>query len=395
MGIKIVKICVVPTMFPKYKGDYYGSFVFDEVKILVKNGFEVHIVTQHNSGIPYEEIMDGIHVHRFRWFEPKEFKALVHFKGFMDYLRLITYVISLFFNLIYVFRKFNMDIIHAHSVVPTGFIGVIVAKILRKPILITAHGMDISNYENSPFFKRLITFSLINSNKAIAVSEDLAKKIELMGINNNLLTLRNAVDINRFKPSKNIIMRHSNKIKDDELLILFIGNIEIFKGIFELLEAFQQINSNNKNVKLMIIGGGTKEHKIKNKVSKYNLDDYVIFKGEISPETIQNYYQMADIFTLPSYTEGLPMVVIEAMACGIPVVGSNAGGIPELVKDNVNGFLVPPKDVEILKEKLEILVDNDKLRKKFGKGALETVDDEFNIDKKVEKLKKIYLEIMK
>ena len=94
-----MKICLVPTMFPKFKGDYYGSFVFDDARILVEKGFEVHVITQHNPNIPYEEVIDGIHVHRFRWMEPKKFKALVHFKGLTDNFRLITYLISLFFNL--------------------------------------------------------------------------------------------------------------------------------------------------------------------------------------------------------------------------------------------------------------------------------------------------------
>ena len=143
----------------------------------------------------------------------------------------------------------------------------------------------------------------------------------------------------------------------------------------------------------MIVGEGHDEQKVRDTVSNFNLKDYVIFTGKISPEIIQNYYQMADIFTLPSYTEGLPLVVIEAMACGLPVVVSTAGGIPELVKNNFNGFLVPPKDKEILTEKLEILVDNDILRKNFGLNALETVDDEFNIEKKVNDLIMVYKEL--
>ena len=168
-------------MFPKYKGDYYGSFVFDDVKELAKKGFEVHVVTQHNKGIPYEEVMEGVHIHRFKWLEPGEFKALLHFKGFIDNIRLITYIISLFFYLIWIVRKFNIDIIHAHSVIPTGFIGVIVSKIIRKPVFITVHGMDIANFEDRLFYKMLITFSLVNSNKTIAVSKYIAKIMKSLG----------------------------------------------------------------------------------------------------------------------------------------------------------------------------------------------------------------------
>ena len=134
----------------------------------------------------------------------------------------------------------------------------------------------------------------------------------------------------------------------------------------------------------------TKNKRLKKLFQTINLENSIIFTGKISPEIIQKYYQMADIFTLPSYTEGLPLVVIEAMACGLPVVVSTVGGIPELVKDGNNGFLVPPKDSFSLNEKLEILVNNEELRKKIGTKALETVDDEFNIDKKVDKMINMY-----
>lgn len=393
-------------MFPKYFGDSYGPFVFEEAKFLVKKGIEVHVITQHNQGAAYEEIMEGVHVHRFKWLEPKEFKALIYFSGLVDNIRLLTYLISLFFNLLRITRKYNLELFHAHHTIPTGFVAILVSKIMRLPVVVTAHLMDITthgtdvgplenivDFESNLIFKRLIMFSLNSSNKIIAVSEDLSTKIEQMGINKDITILRNAVDISRFKPSKNMEMRQNYKIGDDDLLILFIGHLETFKGIFELLDAFYEINKKHTNTKLMIVGEGHEEQKVRDTVSKLKLEGSIVFTGKVSPETIQNYYQMADIFTLPSYTEGLPLVVIEAMACGLPVIVSTVGGIPELVKDGKNGFLVPPKDKLILEKKLEILVDKMELREKFGVKAFETVDDEFNIDKKVDKLIKIYQEL--
>lgn len=408
VGDKILKICIVTTMFPKYFGDSYGPFVFEEAKFLVKKGVEVHVITQHNQGAAYEEIMDGVHVHRFRWLEPKEFKALIYFTGLIDNFRLLTYVISLFFNLIMIKRRYGIELFHAHHTIPTGLVAIMVSKIIRVPVVITAHLMDITthgtdvgplenivDFESNSIFKRLIMYSMNSSKKIIAVSQDLANRIVQMGINKDITVLRNAVDINRFKPSKNMEFRHNNKIYDNDILILFIGHLETFKGIFELLYSFHRIKLDHKNIKLMVVGEGHEEEKVRNIVSKYKLDNFVIFAGKVSPETIQNYYQMADIFTLPSYTEGLPLVVIEAMACGLPVVVSTVGGIPELVKDDVNGFLVPPKDKASLTKKLKKLVDDIDLREKFGRKALETVDDEFNIDKKVDKLIEIYQGMVK
>lgn len=389
-----MKICFVPTMFPKYKGDYYGSFVFDDARMLVENGFEVYVVTQHNPCIPYQELMDGIHVHRFKWLEPKEFKALVHFKGLIDHFRLLTYLISLFFDLLMTIRKYDIDIIHAHSVIPTGLVGVIVAKIVRKPIIITSHGMDITNFENSSFFIKLITFSLNNCDKAIAVSKDLAEKMRYLGIHpSNITVLKNGVDTNRFKPFKNKNIREKYKIKDKEILILFVGYLDTFKGIFEMMNAFNKIKKDNDIVKLMIVGTGPQEDELKSRFINLGLEKSVIFAGKIPPTDIHEYYQAADIFVLPSHTDagGPPVVFIEAMACGLPVIGTNVGGIPEGIENGVNGFIVPPKNDNELAKKLEILIKNKDLRKEFGNNSLKKIhENSMTLEKKAEKIIDLY-----
>lgn len=381
-------------MFPKFPGDYYGSFIFDEVKLLAENGFEVHVVTQHNPGIPYEEIMEKIHVHRFQWLEPKTFRALVHFKGITDVFRMLTYVFSLFFNLIWIIRKYKIQIIHAHSVIPTGFIASIVSKIMGKSLFITAHGMDINNFENKPFFNYFISRSLNSSTKSIAVSEDLAKKMRAMvNDENKIVVLRNAVDTNRFNPTRNRSIRKNFDIKDDEILILFVGYLDEFKGIFELVNAFGAIARENKNVKLMMVGAGPRKEDLLNIITRIGINDEVVFTGMIEHQNIHEYYQTADIFVLPSYTEGggPPLVIMEAMACGLPIIGTNVGGIPEGVENNVNGFILPPKNVDQLNEKLNILIKNKDLRKKFGNNSLERIEEySIALGKKTEKLINLY-----
>jgi len=378
-------------MFPKFKGDYYGSFVFDEVKALAEEGFEMHVVTQHNPGISYEEIMDNIHVHRFRWLEPKTFRALVHFHGLMDTFRMITYVISLFFNLIRIIRKYKIQIIHAHSVIPTGFVASIVSKLMHKPLFITAHGMDINNFENSRIFNYFIASSLNSSFKSIAVSEDLAKKMRFMVKDKNrVFVLRNAVDTDRFNPTRDKSIRSKFDINDEDILILFVGYLDEFKGIFELINAFNVINSENRNVKLMMVGTGPKKEDLLKILTKMNIEDEVIFTGRVEPQKIHKYYQAADIFVLPSYTEGLPVSVLEAMACGLPVVATNVGGIPEIITDRVNGFIVPSKNEKELIKKLAALTNNKDYREKFSQKSVEKINDEFNSGKKLKRLVDLY-----
>ncbi len=383
----ILRICIIPTMFPRFEGDYYGPFVFNEAKALVKKGFEVHVVTPHNQGAVYEEIMDGIQVHRFRWWEPKPFKALVYFKGLKDYIRLLTYLISLFFCLIQINRKYNIEIMHAHSVIPTGFVGAIIAKLLNVPFFITAHGMDVYNFEKYSIFRHILLFSLNSGDSAIAVSEDLVEKMRFLGVDvNKIVLLMNAVDTERFKPARNKLLRNKYHIHDKELLILFVGYLDVFKGIFEILNAFHNLKNKSSNLKLMMVGGGPKESELKTLVSEFDLEDAVIFTGEVKPGIIQEYYQAADIFVLPSHIKGVPVVVIEAMACGLPVVVSNT----EIVEDGLNGFLVPHNNSELLANKIEILVNDPVLREKFRKESIKTINKEFNINIKVEKLIKLY-----
>ncbi len=379
-------------MFPKYKGDYYGSFVYDEAKKLVENGIEVHVLTQHNHGAPYEELMDGIYVHRFRWMEPKEFRALVHFKGLKDNLRLVTYVISLFFTLIKIVKKYKIDIIHAHSVIPTGLVGVIVAKIMGFPLFITTHGMDINNFDAKSIYGHLISFSLNHCDRAIAVSDDLAETMKSLGINKDkIIILRNAVDTERFKSFKNTKFRHKYGVKENEILILFVGYLDTFKGIFELIDTFYEINKKNKNVKLMMVGTGPKKDELKKKISHLGLRSYVMLTGAVSNTEIHSYYQMADVFVLPSYTEGFPLSVLEAMACGIPVVASNVGGIHEIVKNGLSGFLVYPKKREELTEKLNLIIDNEDLRKKFVNNSYELINNNsLNMETKIKILIELY-----
>ncbi|AUB55999.1 hypothetical protein BK007_08300 [Methanobacterium subterraneum] len=382
-------------MFPKFKGDYYGSFVFDEVKELAKKGFEIHVVTQHNPGIPYEETMDNIHIHRFRWLEPKTFRALVHFKGIMDTFRMVTYVISLFLNLIRIVRKYKIQIIHAHSVIPTGFIASMVSKIMNKPLFTTAHGMDINNFENQRIFNYFISVTLNSSFKAIAVSEDLARKMKLM-VNDEtkVFVLRNGVDTSRFNPARNRSLRDNFGINDDDVLILFVGYLDKFKGIFELINAFYEINGENKNVKLMMVGVGPRKGELVNILTGLDINNEVIFTGRVEPQKIHKFYQAADIFTLPSYTEGLPVSVLEAMACELPVVATTVGGVPEIITDGLNGFLVSPKNEKDLIKKLVALVNNENLRKEFGKNSLEKLNENsMTLQKKIELLIGFYRDV--
>ena len=180
------------------------------------------------------------------------------------------------------------------------------------------------------------------------------------------------MDNKRFNPIKNKEIRYKYHINNDEVLILFIGHLEEFKGLFELIYAFNNLIKENKKAKLMLIGEGSQRNYSLEVVSRLGLEKFILFVGKIPPSDIHKYYQSADIFVLPSHTDagGPPVVFIEAMACGLPVIGTSIGGIPEGIENGVNGFIVPPKNVDKLTEKIDVLLKDGKLRKEFGNNSL-------------------------
>jgi glycosyltransferase involved in cell wall biosynthesis len=140
----------------------------------------------------------------------------------------------------------------------------------------------------------------------------------------------------------------------------------------------------------MMVGTGPKKEDLLKILTKMNIEDEVIFTGRVEPQKIHKYYQAADIFVLPSYTEGLPVSVLEAMACGLPVVATNVGGIPEIITDRVNGFIVPSKNEKELIKKLAALTNNKDYREKFSQKSVEKINDEFNSGKKLKRLVDLY-----
>ena len=158
--------------------------------------------------------------------------------------------------------------------------------------------------------------------------------------------------------------------------ILFAGNICKRKGVYDLIEAVKCLQ--HRNIKVNIYGDGDVRD-LKEVIRESNLEDIVSIRGWVPYACIGNIYNGMDIFVLPSYMEGLPMSILEAMGKGIPVISTNIGGIPEAVLQGQNGFIVEPGDIKGLAEKLELLICNEKLRLSMGKKSREIVEEKFSI----------------
>lgn len=182
-----------------------------------------------------------------------------------------------------------------------------------------------------------------------------------------------------------------NKYKD-KFIISFIGRLISGKGVSDLISALENISY---DFVLFVIGGGPERKNLEALAKKLNLQNKIIFFGYQKFEDAISIIKISDAVVNPSYTEGLPTSVIEAALCRKAIVATNVGGTPEIITDNKNGFLIEPKNIGLLKEKLEVLANDKLLREKFGASARDQAVNKFNWEKSTEEYLKIFNEMEK
>jgi glycosyltransferase involved in cell wall biosynthesis len=252
----------------------------------------------------------------------------------------------LFCPVIILFRQW--DAVIGSWIYPDGLVAVLLGKLKRIPALAVALGTDVNDLANRSTQRSQVQRILSQAAATVTVSQDLANKLAALGINQEKLhVILNGVDSDSFKPQPKNAAKMELGFKHSEKLLLFVGSHIPEKGCFELINAFNAISQQEPNCKLVMIGGGSAALALQDLVSQLKLDSKVIFAGKLSHDLLPRWFAAADALCLPSYREGIPNVIMEAMASGLPVVATSVGGIPEVVTDE-SGILITPKDVESL-----------------------------------------------
>jgi len=296
--------------------------------------------------------------------------------------------------------KYNPKLIHAHFGVE-GVYAMNLARELDVPLITTFHGFDATTIDSALLFSKKpawINYLLYRKQLAkrgdifICVSDFIRNKVLSLGFpEDRTITHYIGIDTNI---KGDILERPNHKT------ILHVARLTEKKGTKYLIDAFATISKEDKETKLIIIGTGPLEHKLKEQVEKLNLNERIMFLGALPHSEVLKWMQKADIFSLPSITadsgdsEGLGMVFLEAAIYEVPVVATLHGGIPEVVKNGETGFLVPEKNSKELANKLLILLKDENLRKKMGRAARQMVKEKFDIKKQTQKLEKIYQDLL-
>lgn len=384
-----MKILVITNLFPNKleperatynRQQIYMLSKFCEIKVLApiawypfKNIFDRNIKVSH---IPDREIIDGIEVFHPKYFMiPKIARSLY---GIMFFLSISVPVFR-------IYKGFRFDVIFATWAYPDSFAGVLISKLLRIPIITKVHGTDINEYANYWLRRMMIQFTLNNSDRVISVSKALKNKMIEIGVKSEKIrVIYNGVDSDIFRPLDKTQVRKELGINSDNNVILFVGNLKSVKGLDYLIDALSQIPTLN-NIRLVIIGEGELKKHLELKIKSYNIQNHIYMLGIKPHSEIAQWMNVSDLLCLPSLSEGVPNVILESLSCGIPVVASNVGGIPEILVSADYGIMVQPGDSKKLCQAIQ-----DCLRKKWNRELIRAYSSKFSWQNNV---KELYCEI--
>jgi teichuronic acid biosynthesis glycosyltransferase TuaC len=364
-----VVILLFTNLFPNPDDPNHGIFVYRRAKQLCEShSHSVHVVAPvpyfpgwmpipnrlrslprvsnwlKMSRIPAHEQQGNITVYHPRYFMVPTFSAPVH--GFLMFVGAIFLILRLH-------ARLRFDCVDAHFVYPDGFAAVLIGRILRLPVVVTAHGTDLNFYAKSLPLRPLIRWTLNNAERVICVSMALKRIVLTLKIpSKKVVVIPNGVDLDSFRPSDKKEARLGLGVPLDASVVLAVGRLIPTKGHEFLIDAAVRLRLRLPKLRLFIIGTGSLEEILRRKVLALGLERHVFLIGAVHNEELFRWYGAADVTCQASSQEGFPCSLLESLACGTPVVATAVGGTPELLNCQDLGVLVA-QDVLSIAEGLE------------------------------------------
>jgi glycosyltransferase involved in cell wall biosynthesis len=396
-----MKILVIGSVYPRFHEDAEVPWLRASVAHLKKAGLGIQVLAPAYKGLKTHEI-DGVKVNRFHY-APASWEILTHEEGAPSkmaskpWLQLlaIPYIISGFFKCISICRKFKPDVIHAHWPFPHAYIALGAAKLFRIPLVLNFHGAELLLIRKKKWVKPFLKFAIGQAQAVFANSSFTASKIKaLRNVNVEWSPYGTTLESSTASEVEAVPHPINGKFK-----ILFVGRHIERKGICYLIEAAKYLPRDKFEIRIVGVGDLTEKLKeLAEQVDalapaglRHDSPAEIVFTGKLSPEELAKEYRTANVFTLPAIvdskgdTEGLGVVLIEAMELGLPIVASNVGGIPDVVVDGESGILVPEKDPQALANAFKRLESEPGLVKQLLEGSRKRIRECFTWDGIIER----------
>jgi len=361
---KKISVLTITSLFPNSKDAMHGIFVKERMSRVAKL-CNVKVIAPipwfplvRQTKVPFREKIENLEVYHPKFFSfPGIFKSL---DGLFFYLSTSNLAKKL--N-----QKYDFDLIDTHFAYPDGVGSVFLAKMLKKPVALTIRGSDITALPKSLFRRIQIRWALKNSDQVISVCGALKDEAKNQGASADFVIIPNGVDSKKFKPIDKFFARKKLNLPWDKKIVVAVGENFKCKGFFELVKSFEVMAKTNNNLILVIVGFDKKSFKKLNRlVEELNLSSSVLLTGRKAHNEVLLYLNACDVYCLPSYREGWPNSVMEALSCGKPVVATSVFGIPDIIKSPVYGILIDkPGDIDKLASALKTALNKEWNSKKI------------------------------
>lgn len=342
-----MRVLIVCPGWPGNVNPWNGIFVREQAEAIDKEGTSATVLTARVfRADPYEAIDGRVKVFRF-WFPSKQI-LLAEYER-IPVFRIGFYLLSGIFKAFRLVKKESCDVIHAHFVIPAGLIAVIAGRLRRKPVVITAHDSDVVTFpEKSKIAGWLIGYSLRQADHIIPTNIHLKDHIAThFGIEEDKMTvIPLGIDRGLFRPIEKEEARRKLDLSLNRRIILYVGALLQIKGVDIMPDIVSRVSSKIRDPLFVFVGAGPLKDALNGEFERRGEAGNVVFEGSKAHEALPLWYNAADLMVLPTTSEGLGMVVREAISSGLPVVASGVGGIPDVVKEGKTGYLTQPGDAD-------------------------------------------------
>ncbi|MUT65450.1 N-acetyl-alpha-D-glucosaminyl L-malate synthase BshA [Paenibacillus sp. NEAU-GSW1] len=371
------KLKIGITCYPTLGGS--GVVATELGKLMAERGHEIHFITH---SIPF----------RLGKFHKNIFYHEVEANDYYVF-RYPPYDIALASKMAQIAKMENLDLLHVHYAVPHAVCAYLAKQMVGDDLktVTTLHGTDITVLAKDESLKDLIRLAINQSDAVTAVSQDLINETRnLLDITKPIDLAYNFIDKRVYYPRDAASLR-ADYAEPHEKVLMHISNFRPVKRVSDVIDIFARV-AKRIPAKLLLVGEGPELSKIQCKIRQLELEDRVHFLGK--QEDVAQVISVADLLLLPSEKESFGLVALEAMACGVPTIGSTAGGIPELVTHGVTGYLCPIGDVDGMAEHAVYLLQNEALHTKFKEACVKRAHYNFCNDAITTQYEEIYYRVL-
>lgn len=374
-----MKLKIGITCYPTVGGS--GVIATELGKLLAEKGHEIHFIS---SSMPFRlnKVYSNIYYHEVQVNQYSVFQYP-------------PYDLALASKMAEVAKREKLDLLHVHYAIPHAVCAYLAKKMTddKLKIVTTLHGTDITVLGYDPSLNDMIRFGIEGSDMVTAVSESLVQQTyDLLQPKKAIQTVYNFIDERVYTKKDTQDLKTQYGIPDDEKVIIHVSNFRKVKRVQDVVRSFHLIEKQVPS-KLLLVGDGPEISVVCNLVRELGLNDKVLFLGK--QENLEDLYSISDLMLLLSEKESFGLVLLEAMACGVPSVGTKIGGIPEVIEDGRTGYLSDVGDVEDIAQNAVKILGNATLHKEFAENAISRVKEHFSSQRIVEQYEDMYKQLIK